>query len=250
MSTANTQRARQIARITALVDACLEHDDEKLMAIREAGWDAQKILSLSETLKDTETQRQQMIPTVARSGKTLAAYAASRYKAGSVAESVRKMADRMANLEFRSIPSVAETSLQALNYSTRVVMRGKRCAIEASGQGNAKLLVLIEDRGARNGTCFRTDWANLADMSCQQMQDAFEEKMRENGVALSSDGRQETAHMDPRGGQLIKEAGRMHAEDLATGILLHAEQSEPFCQSLYDRGTQQREEAGKVQEGS
>jgi hypothetical protein len=205
------------------------------MAVRAAGWDSQKILQFSNAIAGAGKAKDALRFADAHFGKDLVAYATTRYRAADAAKSVRKMADVMANLEFRSVPSIAEKSLRALNFSTKLVMRGKRCAIEASGKGNAKLLVLIEDGGAAKGVSFKTDWANLADKSCLKMQKEFEGKMAELGVELSDCGIPEDIHMDPRGGQLIKEAGRMHAKDLATGILLYEEREEQFCQSLYGK---------------
>jgi hypothetical protein len=67
--------------------------------------------------------------------------------------------------------------------------------------------------------------------------------MAAKGVALAEGGAQGGRHFDPRGGQLISEAGRMHAEDLATGMLLYEEsREEAHCQSLYDG---QGREAGR-----
>jgi len=235
MSTGNEQSVLMIAHITAQVDACLHANDERLLAVRQGGWDSQAILEYANALKGMGKQCDAMEFADTHFGKDLVGYASANYPGKSAAESVRKLADGMANLEFRSLPVFAEKSLQAMDFSTKTVTRGGRCAIEASGKGNAKLLMLIEDGGAGRGIGVKTDWANLADRSCLTLQNDFERKMSALGVELTGCDASEGLHMDPRGGQLIKEAGRMHAEDLATGILLHEENREQFCQTLYDK---------------
>jgi len=145
--------------------------------VREKGWTAAKLEERARTLSGTEREK------------------ASR------------LAENMSRFEWKAVNATTEQSLKELGYSTRTVTSGGRCAIEASGKGHAKLLVLIEDKGARGGTSHKSDWANLADMSCLSMQKELEDRMAQHGVSLADDGTPEQRHQDPRGGQLIREAG-------------------------------------------
>lgn len=164
-----------------------------------------------------------------RTATKIDARLAAKIKAGlNVSASVK------AKDELSVISSVTEKSLKELNYSTKVVTRGSRTAIEASGKGNSKLLVLIEHKGPHFGTGISYDWANLADKSCLVMQKELTAKMTQNGLILSDDGTPEQRHMDPRGGHLIAEAAKKRASDLATGILLCEESKTDYYGNSYE----------------
>jgi hypothetical protein len=147
-------------------------------------------------------------------------FARSNFAAATPAASMRLMADKMGELESRAVFSAAQGTLRQMNFTVRAARNesGKRIAIEGSLR-NTKVLMLIEDKGIR-GIEVRTDWAGLSEeKSCTQMQKALEAGMREKGVDITDGTEPAERHLDPRGGQLIRAAGKAHCDNLAEALI-------------------------------
>jgi hypothetical protein len=139
------------------------------------------------------------------------------------ANGIRLTADKMSAMENQVIFAAAQKTLRQMNFSVRAVQKGARIAVEASGFKNTKMLMLIENNGAK-GIEIKTDWAGLSEeKSCTQMQKALEEGMQKNGVDITGGTEAAERHLDPRGGQLIRSAGTMHCGNLAEGLIRYEE---------------------------
>jgi hypothetical protein len=145
-------------------------------------------------------------------------------------QALKVVAERMAEVEHGAVTQTAQKSLRELGYRVKTKQRGKNSAIEVTGRNHEKAVVIVENKGAAKGVSITTEWAGIADKGCLKRQKEFEKKMEDNGVLFPSNKAVEQRHYDPRGGQLIASAGKMHAEDLAEGALLYIE-------SLYKAST-------------
>jgi len=217
MSSYTVGKVSMTARITALVTAIPEWNRAWLRDLENGEWNAQKIHACSETLRSMSSLQSNNNGATARN---VIQIATREFKTATQAESVRLMADHVAQLEYRSIATVTEKSLRELKYSTRLVQSGGVTAIEASDKGHTKLLVVVKNQGAANGTSLQADWAGLADRSCMQLQAEFERKMAENGVVVSDAQRRD--HFTSGGDQLIRTAARKDPANLANGAVLAA----------------------------
>jgi len=261
MSTEHTYRAQldvQIgtgmpdarAEMAAYVAQCFSQTELQLMQLRHHGLDASRLVKYSHSLLQLKEPNMALQSARALLGNG-AVMLASQFKAPSIASSVKRMANEAARLEWSTVSFIAEHALKTMNCSTRAVSRGCRSAIEASS-GNTKLLVLIENRGPLKGLSIKTDWAGLSDTSCVQKQAQFEQQLAKNGVTLAREGVGQH-HIDPRGGQLIAAAGKMHADNLATGILFHEESKdyglhEPLHEDFFEDFYKEREYGNNLKE--
>jgi guanyl-specific ribonuclease Sa len=122
-------------------------------------------------------------------------------------------------VERRVILNASAQSLRKSGYNLVVADGESVSAIEAS-KGHEKLLVLIE-----NGGRITSDHMGVADDNCEAIQRRFEEGMREFGVSTLGAPLRKHRHHDPRGGELIAEAGRQREKNLAAGIVKSRERS-------------------------
>ncbi|MDR0434213.1 MAG: hypothetical protein LBH21_04005 [Gracilibacteraceae bacterium] len=120
---------------------------------------------------------------------------------------------RAIDSDWKEVTAAAIKSLEHLGYSLTTESNEIMTGIEASA-GHVKLLMLIENNGR-----ISTDWAGLADGSCEARQRSLEKEMGERGVEFKRPFYR-SRHDDPRGGELIAMAGRRRASSLARGILL------------------------------
>jgi hypothetical protein len=180
--------------------------DKKLAALRKSGWNANNIYVLANDLLSVKDS-------------AITEFARSNFTAATPVASLCLMADRMSHLETLVIFSAALKTLENMKFTMRIAQseNGNCFAIEACLK-NIKVIMLIEDHGAKRGIDIRTDWAGISEeMSCTQMQKAIETGLRQNGVDIKTTERH--LHRDPHGGQMIRSAGKLHCENLAEGLI-------------------------------
>lgn len=238
MSTYDIKTTRIDTQMNDIINHYLS-EGEKALASSCQGLTAYEIAKYADhlgQLSETDNAYKQITKQL---GCNVLEYAEKHHKAPCLSASLKAMAGSVAKLEFRSISAATDKTLKDMQFTTKLVSRGGRCALEAS-RGHAKLLVLVENKGVVRGTSIQTDWAGLGDTSCLKLQETFEKKLAVNGVSVSS---LEPAkrHMDPRGGQLISTAGKMHAVNLAEGLLRSEERADKdCCQTLFNESGSQK----------
>ena len=206
--------------IVALAVAIPEWNRAWLRELEHGEWNAQKIHACAGALHSISSLQGSTISTAAQK---VVQIATREFKAKTQVESVRRMADHVAQLECLSVAIVAEKSLRELKYSTRLVQSDGIAAIEASGRGHTKLLVVVESHGAEHGLSLQADWAGLTDKSCVQLQAEFEQKMAKNGVVVSD--AQKKDHFTAGGDKLIRVAAQSDPTNLANGAVIATKSS-------------------------
>ncbi|PKM60704.1 MAG: hypothetical protein CVU99_06680 [Firmicutes bacterium HGW-Firmicutes-4] len=243
MSTYTSEKTTLNTQINGIINQYLSDGEKQLAGVCQ-GLTACEIAKYADRLGQLSAVDYAYTQITQQLGSNIIKYAGKHHEAPHLSASLKAMAGSLAKLEFHSISAATEKTLKEMQFSTKLVSRGGRTALEAS-KGHSKLLVLVENKGAVLGTSIKTDWAGLADTSCLKLQEIFEQKLAKNGVSVSS---LEPAkrHLDPRGGQLISSAGKIHASNLAEGLLRAEERSDKDgCQTLFkesDRREKRRKE--------
>jgi hypothetical protein len=245
-----------------------EMREPDLIPVWQAGWEPKKLAELAGALASPLAAQNIVLESTS---KDTVAFAEKRFAAKTPAMSVNKMAERMNQIEYCATTLVTAKTLTQLNFSTKIIMRGKRTAIEATRMGKEKVLILVEDKGSRKGVGVRTDFSVNTSKAFDKIRQQFEEKLEENGMTLDDEGMIEDHDhpFDPDGGHLFEYAREMRTKDLALGLLLHQKGGasapgtpsgeaefdegfyqtayvEQYCQSLYDSNGRENARKEKV----